>query len=268
VRRAGEYYADSNQLTSMAPAIPDLIKDDLLVYRNAGIDGLHVCVHLWWSPHPSFPMFWVMSFNLHSFFRFAWNHNLAVADVLPPLLRRYFGDAAAEAEALLAAIREAVLPLTRYNLAGPVCSCAGTIVWHVPPVEGGPRYSFDPEQDEFAAFREEMLRDLERACRVMDQTAPRFEAFRAKAPTGTTAVQNFERYYGFCRGNLRSKLLQFQAQQAVADGDTSQARALLLQVLRLEESLYGRGIDDLRQWLSLYRDRPQVQALDLEARLP
>jgi hypothetical protein len=248
----------------MAPAIPDRIKDDILTYKNAGIDGMHVCVHLWWSPHATYPMFWVMSFNLFAYLRFAWNHNLSAPDLFKPMLRKYFGEAAGEADEILAAIREAVLPLTRYNLAGPVCSLAGTILWHVPYVRGGPRYTFDPGVDEFAEFRREVLVDLRRASAIMDRTGPSYDLFLKKAPKGAVAVNNFVAYYSFCMGNLKSKLLQARAQEAIANDDPREARSLLLEVLKLEEIIYRRGIEDIAKWFEIYRNSPRVKALGLE----
>ena len=261
--RVGEYYADSNQLTAMAPVIPERIRDDILTYKNAGMDGMHVCIHPWWSPGPAYPMMWVLSFNLHAYLRFGWNHNLPAAEVLPPLLARYFGEAAGEAEAILAAIREAVLPLTRYNLAGPVCSLAGTILWHVPWAPGGPRYTFDPEVDEFAAFRREVLLDLERAVEIAEKAYTLMVDFVFKAPQGTTASRNFARYCFYTRGNLRSKLLQARAQEAIATGDIATARELLAEVFELEGHFYRTGIRDVTQWAEAHQDSPRVQALAL-----
>ena len=262
--RVGEYYADSNQLTAMAPVIPERIRDDLLTYKNAGMGGMHVCIHLWWSPDPAYPMFWVMSFNLHAYLRFAWNHNLPVSEVLPPVLAQYFGDAAGETDAILTAIREAVLPLTRYNLAGPVCSLAGTTLWHVPWVPGGPRYTFDPEVDEFAAFRREVTADLQRAVETMEQAAPALDAFTLKAPQGTATTRNFATYYSYTRGNLNSKLLQARAQEAIATGDLAAAKEQLAQVFALEKELYRTGIRDIAEWAEAHRDSPRVRALGLD----
>lgn len=263
--RVGEYYADSNQLTPMAPVIPDRIKDDVLTYKSVGMDGMHVCIHLWWSPYPDYPMFWVMSFNLHAYLRFAWNPNLSVGDLFRPMLGKYFGEAAKEAEEILGAVREAVLPLTRYNLAGPVCSLAGTILWHVRHVPGGPRYTFDPEVDEFASFRRELLVDLTRAVEIVDKTQSVYNVFLQKVSKETTSVQNFIAYYSFCRGNLRSKLLQARAQGAIVNDNVQEARSLLLEVFKLEGSLYGRGTDDIVQWFGIYKDSAPVKALGLEA---
>jgi len=262
--RVGEYYADSNQLTAMAPVIPDRIKDDILTYKNVGIDGMHVCIHLWWSPHATYPMFWVMSFNLFAYLRFAWDHNLSTSNLFQPMLKKYFGDAAIEVDEILATIRKAVLPLTRYNLAGPVCSLAGTILWDVPYVRGGPRYSFDPDRDEFSKFRQEILIDLKNAYEIMDGTSSLFDAFLKKTHKDTVAVTNFKTYYDFCVGNLCSLLFQARAQEAIVKEDMEEARSLFLKISKLEESLYRRGIDDIRKWFEIYKYSLRVKALELK----
>jgi hypothetical protein len=108
-----------------------------------------------------------------------------------------------------------------------------------------------------------MLADLGRAVDIMDQTGPLFDAFRSKCPQETTTARNFTTYYTYCRGNLRSKLLQAQAQEAIVSDDFDPARALLEEVVRLEESLYRTGLRDLAEWLDVYRDAPRVKALGL-----